>query len=386
MQGRIEAEISSKRPGSGKMCFIQGRACHRMSDMSHDSRYSRRRFLSISTAAGLAGFGASCSKKAAGEKVLHLYTWADYFNPEVIKRFEAAHSCKVEMDTFDANEAMYAKLKAGATGYDVITPSSYMVRTLAREGMLMDLPHDKLPNLSNIDREYLKSALDPEMKHSVPYMMAPTCLAYLKSKIPDAPRTWRLLEKPEIKGRATMLNDMREVLGAALKALGHSLNSTDPAQLAAARDLAILWKKNIAKFENEQYKTGLASGEFWLVHGYAGDIMQVAEENDDIELFIPGEGTAFSCDDFVILKNAPKADLALAFINYMCDGQSAADNMTEVSYRAPNTAGYALLPGDFRKNEVLFPPAEVFAKCEVLDDLGESLPLWTKTWDEVKAG
>lgn len=358
-----------------------------MRSMTHDPRYSRRRFLSVSSAAGLSAIGAgACSKKSSGQKVLHLYTWADYFNPEVVKRFEAAHACKVEIDLFDANEAMYAKLKAGASGYDVITPSSYMVRTLFREGMLMDLPHDKLPNLANMDREYLKSALDPEMKHSVPYMMAPTCLAYLKSKVADVPHSWRALEKPEIKGRATMLNDMREVLGAALKALGHPLNSTDPAQLAAARDLAILWKKNLAKFENEQYKTGLASGEFWFVHGYAGDIMQVAEENEDIELFIPEEGCAFSCDDFVLPKSAPEPDLALAFINFMCDPRSAADNMTEVSYRSPNTAGYALLPEDFRKNEVLFPPAAVFAKCEVLDDLGESLPLWTKTWDEVKAG
>lgn len=355
--------------------------------MKHESLSSRRRFLSVSAAAGLATLGGgACSKKSSGQKVLHLYTWADYFNPEVIQRFEAAHSCKVEIDLFDANEAMYAKLKAGASGYDVVTPSSYMVRTLFREGMLIDLPHDKLPNLANMDREYLKSALDPEMKHSVPYMMAPTCLAYLKSKVANVAHTWRALEKPEIKGRATMLNDMREVLGAALKALGHPLNSTDPAQLAAARDLAITWKKNLAKFENEQYKTGLASGEFWLVHGYAGDIMQVAEENDDIDLFIPEEGCAFSCDDFVVLKSAPQADLALAFINFMCDPRSAADNMTEVSYRSPNTAGYALLPEDFRKNEVLFPPAAVFAKCEVLDDLGENLPLWTKAWDEVKAG
>lgn len=357
-----------------------------MTRMKPSSPLTRRRFLSVSAAAGLAGLGPACSKKSGGKKVLHLYTWADYFNPGVIKRFEAAHDCKVEIDLFDANEAMYAKLKAGAGGYDVITPSSYMVSTLQREGMIMDLPHDKLPNLSNMDREYLKSAADPEMKHSVPYLMAPTCLAYLKSKIPDAPHTWRLLEKPEIKGRATMLNDMREVIGAALKALGHPLNSKDPAQLAAARDVAIVWKKNLAKFENEQYKTGLASGEFWLVHGYAGDIMQVAGENEDIELFIPEEGTAFSCDDFVVLKSAPQPELALAFINFMCDPQSAADNMTEVSYRSPNTAGYALLPEDFRKNEVLFPSAEVFAKCEVIGDLGESLPLWTRTWDEVKAG
>jgi spermidine/putrescine transport system substrate-binding protein len=355
--------------------------------MTSHRQTNRRRFLALSSAT-LASLGAgACSKKStASAKELHVFTWAEYFKPSLIERFEKENSCKVVIDTFDSNEAMYAKLKAGATGYDVITPSSYMVKSLHKEGMLETLLRGELPNTANLDKDYLKTALDPEMDHSVPYMMAPTVLAYLKSKVPDAKHTWRLLERPELKGRITMLNDMRETLGAALKALGFSLNSSDPAQLAAARDLCIQWKKNLAKYENEQYKTGIASGEFWLVHGYAGDIMQVMEENPDIDQFIPEEGTAFSCDDLVILKGSKQSSLAHAFINFLCDPKVAAENMEEVSYRAPNTAAYALVSEEFRANPVLFPPPEVFAKCQVLDDLGEHLPLWTKTWDEVKAG
>ena len=346
----------------------------------------RRNFLATSSAALAALALPGCGKKSGAKRNLHFFTWAEYIKPEIVARFEQEQECKVVIDTFDANESMYAKLKGGATGYDIVNPSSYMVRTLARDGMLRKLDAAKLPNLKHIDPDYLKSALDPKMEHSVPYMLAPSGLAYLKSKVTEPKHTWRMLERPELKGRITLLNDIREVLGAALKALGLPLNSTDPAQLVQARDLAIQWKKNIAKFENEQYKTGLASGEFWLVHGYAGDIMQVMEENKDIEFFIPEEGAAFSCDDLVVLKDAREPDLAHAFINFLCDPKVAAENMESVSYRSPNTAAYALVSEEFRTNPILFPPAELFAKCEVLDDVGEHLPLWTKMWDEVKAG
>ena len=114
------------------------------------------------------------------------------------------------------------------------------------------------------------------MHHSVPYMLTNTGLAYLKSKVKDFEPTWAMFDRADLKGRMTMLNDMRETIGAALKFLGYSLNTTDDGELAQARDVVIRWKKNLAKFENEQYKTGLASGEFLLVHGYSGDILQVA--------------------------------------------------------------------------------------------------------------
>ncbi len=175
------------------------------------------------------------------------------------------------------------------------------------------------------------------------------------------------------------------MLGAALKFLGSSLNSTDPTQLASARNIALRWKQNIAKFENEQYKTGIASGEFFLVHGYAGDLIQAAAENEDIRIFIPEEGTAFSCDDLCIPKDAKNVDLAHAFIDYLTGPVIAAENMEWIGYRAPNSAAYAHVSTEFRSIEVLFPPDELFAKCEPIDDLGDKLPLWTKEWDEVKS-
>ena len=232
--------------------------------------------------------------------------------------------------------------------------------------------------------KYLTMAADSKMEFSTPYMTAPTCLSYLASKVPNPVESWAMLDRTDLKGRITLLDDMREVLGAALKLLGHSLNSTVPAELAAARDVAIRWKKNIAKFENEQYKTGIASGEFVLVQGYAGDLIQASEENEDMRIFIPKEGAAFSCDDLCIPKGAAQADLAHAFINYVTGPEVAAENMEWIGYRAPNSGAYSLLSEDFRGSPVLFPPDELFAKCEPIADLADKLPLWTAEWDKVK--
>jgi len=207
---------------------------------------------------------AGCSRK---EAVLHVYTWADYIKPELVQQFEKENRCRVVIDTFDSNEVMYAKLKAGAEGYDIITPSSYMVKIMDGQGMLEPLDHSLLPNLKHVDRDYLRSALDPEMHHSVPYMLTTTVIAYLKSRVPDFEATWAVFDRADLKGRMTVLNDMRETIGAGLKYLGYSLNTTNEKELAEARDVILRWKRNIAKFENEQYKTGLASGEFFVVAG-----------------------------------------------------------------------------------------------------------------------
>jgi spermidine/putrescine transport system substrate-binding protein len=323
-----------------------------------------------------------CSKK---EGILNVYTWADYIKPELIARFESENRCRVVLDTFDSNEAMYAKLKAGGGGYDLITPSSYMVKTMDGQGMLLPLDRALLPNAANVDPEYLKIALDPGMAHSVPYMLTTTVIAYRKSMVMDFAPTWGMFERPDLAGRMTMLDDMRETIGAAMKSLGYSLNSRDDAELTRAREVVLRWKRNLAKFENEQYKSGLASGEFRLVHGYSGDILQVQAENEDVQLAVPREGTAISCDDLVIMKEAKEPKLAHAFINFLHDPAVAAENTEFVQYLCPNTGSYARLPKEILDNPVIFVPAELKAKCEVIDDLGADTAKYTKLWDEIKS-
>lgn len=344
----------------------------------------RRRFITTASSACLAGaLLPSCTGRS--RQALNVFTWADYLSDDAAATFEEKFDCRLVIDTFDSNEAMIAKLDSGATGYDILVPSSYAVKQLETMDFLQPLDHSLIPNLANMDADYLSHALDPGMKLSAPYMMAPTVMAYLKSRVPNPEPSWNMFLREDIRGRATLLDDMREVLGSALLTLGHSLNSVIPAELEEAVELAIRWKANIAKFENEQFKSGIASGEFFLVQGYAGELIAVQDENEDIELVIPQEGAAYPCDDLCIPRTASNPELAHAFINHLCDAEVAAENMEWIGYRAPNTAAYALLPEEFRNNPILFPPAEIFEKCETIGYLGDDLPLWTAAWERVKS-
>jgi spermidine/putrescine transport system substrate-binding protein len=330
---------------------------------------------------GAAGLLTRCGP---GASVLHIYTWADYFKPALVARFENENRCRVIIDTYDSNETMYAKLKAGAGGYDLLTPTSYMVSLMHSQGMVRKLDHSLLPNLAHVDPEYLKLAIDKTMDRSVPYMIVNTVIAYLGSRVKDFDPSWAMFDRSDLKGRMTMLNDMRETIGAGLKFLGYSLNTTDEGELAAAKEVVVRWKKNIAKYENEQYKTGVASGEFLLVQGYSGDILQVQQENPDVRLAVPREGTAISVDDLIIPEGAKEVGLAHAFINFLHTPGVAAENIAFLKYLCPNKEAYALLGEDLKENPAIFMDPAIRAMSEIIADLG-ILALYIKIWDEIKA-
>ena len=317
--------------------------------------------------------------------VLSVYTWSDYIKPELIRRFEREHACRVVLDTFESNEAMYAKLKAGASGYDLLTPSSYMVSLMHDQGMLLRLDRSLLPNLAHVDPEYLKIAVDGAMDHSVPYMLVVSGIAYLEGRVEDVVPSWRMFGRADLRGRMTMFNDMRETIGAALKTLGYSINTTSEAELAEAEVLLLEWKKNLAKFDNEQYKIGLASGEFLLVHAWNGDVFQVRKENPDVRFFVPEEGTIISCDDLVIPADAREAALAHAFINFLHDPAVAAENTEFIYFLCPNKDSYPLLNPEIRDNPGIFLKPEIQSRSEMIANIGGANALYIKVWDRLKS-
>src|SRR5262249_41315816 len=157
--------------------------------------------------------------------------------------------------------------------------------------------------------------------------------------------------------RMTLLNEVREALGAALLYKGHSVNTTNPSEIDEATEIVIEWKQNLAKFESEQYKNGLASAEFLVSQGYSGDIAQVQVETPEIAFDIPKEGALLSADYLVIPKDAKQVALAYAFINFLLEPHIAAQNIEFTRYLSPNTGAYLLLPQELRDNTILFPPA-----------------------------
>jgi spermidine/putrescine transport system substrate-binding protein len=194
-----------------------------------------------------------------------------------------------------------------------------------------------------------------------------------------------VFEMSGLKGKGTLLDDMRETLGAALKCLGYSLNSTIESEIEAAMELAKVWKRNVASFTNEDYKDDLASGALLLAHSYSGDVAQIAEERTDADLLfvLPEEGFSVWCDDMVIPCAAQEVALAHAFINFMLLPDVASRNMQFCYYEAPNPAAYQLLPKSLRDDPTVFVPMDLLFMGEMIRPLGAATALYERAWKNI---
>ncbi|MBS0635315.1 MAG: spermidine/putrescine ABC transporter substrate-binding protein [Verrucomicrobia bacterium] len=324
----------------------------------------------------------SCGSK---KPELHVYSWADYIKPEIVEQFEEKFGCRVVIDTFDSNESMFAKLRLGATGYDIIVPSNYFVEVMQQADMLQPINKEALPNLKYINPAIFKLVDKESFRMGVPYMMTPTGLAWRKDKLESFESSWAVFANEALRGRMTMLNDPREAIGAALKYRGYSVNTKNGEELQAAKEQLLLWKRNLAKFESEQYKNGIASGEYIVVQGYSGDILQVIQENDNVGFSLPKEGSTSSIDFLVIPKQAEKVALAHEFINFLYEPQVAAANMNFTCYLCPNTEGLKLVDDRLKGLFQQFLTEESLNKIEVIHDLGSYNNAYNKVWDEVKS-
>lgn len=353
------------------------------------SRTARAIAAAAIAAAALAG----CEKKPE----LHIYTWSDYISPDVIENFEKANGCRVVVDTFDSNETMYAKLKAGGTGYDIITPSSYLVDLMAREGLIQELDHSKIPNVrANFDPSFATQILDPSFKYNVPYSVTYTGFCYLKDKIPEGVdiESWSVLGNPLFKGKITLLDDIREVIGAGLMSLGYSLNSVNPAEIEQAVNAVLAWRNNVRKYDAESYKTEVASGATWIGHGYSSDSTQVilGDEDEgvparsDIGFALPREGFSIAFDEMVLSKTSRNPELAYAFINYLYDGEVAAENMEYIMSPTPVKPGIDRLDDEYREQIVLTPEQISHGQViRAIDSIPGAMELYNKAWDKIKA-
>lgn len=344
-------------------------------------RATSLRFGILTLAATLLLGGCGANKPS-----LYVYTWSDYIDPQLVAAFEEQYNCKVKIDTFDTNEAMYAKLRAGGGGYDVIFPSTFFIKMLVDSKMIQPLKHDLLPNVgANFDKRFRDKIYDGALTYTVPYTVFYTGIAFRKDKTAGLTPSWNLYLDPRFKGRSTLIGDMHMTIGAALKTLGHSLNSTNVVELEQARDLVIRWKANIARFENEAYKTGLASSEFLLCMAYSGDIVQVQEEAPEVTFIYPKEGYPCSCDEMAVPTTARNVELAHRFINFIYDPAWAAKNICYTGFCSPVAPAYAKIPAKYRENTAIFPSDEDLNRAEVMRYLGDATALYTRIWDEIKA-
>lgn len=318
-------------------------------------------------------------------KRLNVYIWTNYITQELLDQFTLQTGIKVKFDVYDSNEAVLEKLASGASDYDIVVPTDYMVRILIKQGLLTPLDHAKLTKLGNITAKFRNPPCDPGNAHSVPYLWGTTGFAYNKAKVGTVLDSWAAVFEERWKGRVLMLDDMRECFGVSLRVLGHPANSTNTAELAAARDLLIKQKPLVKTYNSSDFAGILRSGDVWIAHGYSGELAKACDEDKNLAYVIPKEGCTVWVDNLCIPKSARHVEAAHAFINYMLEGQNIAAVVNAMSYACANDAAQPFIKPALLADPARYPDDAALKQCDFLGDLGESLQLRDRYWTEVKA-
>ncbi len=321
-------------------------------------------------------------------QTLYVYMWSDYIDPDVIEQFQQKHNCWVVVDFYDSNESMYTKLLLGASGYDVAFPSNYFLPLMEQKGLIQKIDPALISNIKYVDTRFVqeKLSLSPS-EYAIPYMASFSGLVWRSDRINPPLLTWNLFSEVRLKGRMTLLNDMRETIGIALRALGYSANSESPYEIERAKNLILLsWRPNIAKFESEQYKNGIANGEYILAHGYSGDCLQVMQENDRVRFAYPREGALVSLDYSAILSSSKSSKLAHQFLNFLLDPKIASQNMLFTCSRALNREAKKHLPQHLQASPILYPERDSKVLFECIQPVDSAKKNYNSAWNDIKAG
>ncbi len=317
------------------------------------------------------------------DRQLNVYIWSNYIAPETVRRFEERHHVRVNVDVYDSNEALIAKMQSGNVDYDVVCPSTYTVQSLVAQGLLRALDFSALPHLSNVDPRFLGRGHDPGNRYSVPYFWGTTGIAYRKSRVGTVD-SWGALWDERFRGRILMLDDARETLGAALKWKGQSVNTTDPASLALAQRALVAQRPLVRAYNSSNFEDVLLSGDVWLAQGWNGQFARAMAQDRDIQYVVPREGSMLFLDSLAVPIGAPHPELAHAFLDYVMEAEVAAEICRTMQYSTPNRAALALLPPAIRDNPAIFPSADVVARTEIIEDIGAATVLYDRLWTEVK--
>ena len=339
------------------------------------------------TAALLSGCG-SANKYPNGK--VYVYNWGEYIDPQTLDMFEKETGIQVIYDEFDTNETMYPKVEAGASNYDVVCPSDYMIQKMIDNDLLQELNWDNIPNAkANIGAQYYEQseAFDPGNRYAVPYCWGTVGILYNKTMVNEPVTSWSILWDEKYADSILMQDSVRDLFMVGLKSLGYSMNSTDENELNEAKDLLIQQKPLVQAYVIDQVRDKMIGNEAALGVIYSGEAIFTQRENPDLEYVIPKEGTNVWIDSWVIPKNAENVENAEKFIDFMCRGDIALLNFDYITYSTPNTAAQALIEDDdIRNSKIAFPDLSQYDGLETFSYLGDDADtLYNDLWKEIKS-
>jgi spermidine/putrescine transport system substrate-binding protein len=328
----------------------------------------------------------SISLAAKGE--LNLYIWSEYIDPDIITQFEEAYDCKVIVSLYESNEEMLAKLQAGgASQYDIVVPSDFIMNSLIGLNLLQKFDTSKIPNLSNLGKTFKNPPYDPGNQFSAAYQWGTVGIVYNTRKFSEPVSSWEAIFNPSKGIKFMYFDSEREMIGAALRYLGYSLNSLDKKELKSAADLMIKGKKNAGFMGFEANVGGLnkvIAETVDIAIAYNGDAIQATGEHDYIAFCNPSEGTVVWVDSLCIPAGAPNPELAMAFINYILDPEIGAQLSNYNQYASPNEASLPLITPEDLENPAIYPDKQSLEKLEYVQEMTQSSAIYGELWKMIK--
>lgn len=351
-------------------------------------RFAVPAVLIIALIVGGIFYNINTLKNHSGEKVI-VYNWGEYLDPKTIELFEEETGISVTYEEYETNEIMYPKIVSQAIAYDVVCPSDYMIQRMIENDLLAEINWDNIPNVKNMDPTYMEQSksFDPENKYSVPYCVGTVGILYNKSMVKEPVDSWDILWNPKYKDSILMQDSVRDAFAVALKRLGHSINSTEVDQLAAAAEDLMEQKPLVQAYVVDQVRDKMIGNEAALGVIYSGEAGYTKRENPDLEYVIPKEGSNVWLDSWVIPKNAKNKENAEKFINFMCRPEIALMNFEYLTYSTPNLKAREMIEDEeIRNSKILFPEPEDLINCETFQFLGDDVDsYYNELWNKVKS-
>ena len=291
---------------------------------------------------------------AEEEKVLNIFSWDGYVDyASVIQPFEQQTGIKVNYAPFSTNDEMFKKLQEnGASEYDLVIASDYILNTARLEGLMLPLDKEKLPNFANLDERFISQYFDPDNEYVVPYMSGIPLIVYNPDMVQIEIDGFEDLWDPSLADSIGLIDDARVSIGMVLLSMGQSMNTTDDAVLAQAKEKLFALRENIHVLEYENLHNSLISGDISVAYTFTPYVALALDANPNLQVVWPKEGLGFGIDGAFIPANAPHPDNAHAFLNYLLDGQVAATTAEWQYYCSPNAAALEVISDWYKENPV----------------------------------
>lgn len=314
------------------------------------------------------------------------FNYGENIDKETLKQFEEEYSIKVKMSTFDDMDTMYLKIAESNAQYDVILVSDALMPKMIDGGLLQELNKENIPNIAQMDEEYLNLEIDPGNKYSVPYMFGTIGIIYDKNVVTEEVDSWDILWDEKYKNKVFMFDTYRDTIGAALKKLGYSLNSENPEELEEAKQLLLEQRKLVDPIYGVDNGTSMiATGETALNMIWSGEGLNLQDEYPNLVYTIPKEGVNFWIDSLCIPANAKNVEGAEKFINFVSDKESALRIADEIGYTTPNKEARLEQPEHVRNNPNAYMTKEMMDLSELYVPFSLDVKkMYDGIWTEIK--